>query len=54
MEAILEGLGAMKGLGGSVGQTCITVQEEVCDNNMQYLVYDIGMNFSRYLSKFFT
>jgi len=38
MEAILEGLGAMKGLGGSLGQACITVQEEVCDSNMQYLV----------------
>jgi hypothetical protein len=38
MEAILEGLGAMKGFGGSLGQACITVQEEVCDNNVQYLV----------------
>jgi hypothetical protein len=45
MEAILEGLGATKGLGGSLGQSCITVQEEVHENNMHYPVYDIRMNF---------
>jgi hypothetical protein len=34
MEAILEGLGATKGLGGSLGQTYINLQEEVHGSNM--------------------
>lgn len=49
MEAILEGLGATKALQGSLGQTCITIQEEVPKNNTQYPVCDIGMNFSESL-----
>jgi hypothetical protein len=50
MEAILEGLGATKGLGGSLGQTCITVQEEVHENYMHDPVHGIGVNFNRCLS----
>jgi hypothetical protein len=35
MEAILEGLGGTKGLGGSSGQTYINLQEEVHVKGMQ-------------------
>jgi hypothetical protein len=35
MEAILEGLGGTKGLGGSPGQTYINLQEEVHVKGMQ-------------------
>jgi hypothetical protein len=43
MEAILEGLGATKGVGGSLGQTYISLQEEVCENDVLYKLYWNGM-----------
>lgn len=43
MEAILEGLGGTKGLGGSSGQTYINLQEEVCAKDIQDTQYWNGL-----------